>query len=231
MAIVIFATGIERIFHKLALIRSVGYPIRTLLKGLAQGIDMTTRRSMIMPSLMILGAFVLSACVPSFEGLSRKQDQQRKHILADGEIVVVAPKSYCVDPSARASRQFVLLTHCDLLGGIPKTDPEERAVLTVSSGDALGETGRNLPLASALGASSALSSRVPELALRFFSNADTPRLPGASASHWRGILKVNNRIVTLAAYGPEGGDVLGTHGKDVLEQLARQILAASPDAS
>jgi|GEM_PF-3447002 len=191
--------------------------------------DMTTKRSMIMPCLILMSTFFLTACVPNFDSLSSGRDQPSKHFLADGDVVVVAPKSYCIDPDARASRQFVLMTNCDLLEGFPQTDPKDRIVLTVSSGEKLSQSESSIPLSSALGQSSTPSSRVPGLVLRYMADEGTPRLAGASASHWRGVLKLNNRIVTLAAYGPEGGIVLGTKGKAVLEQLADEITSASPE--
>ncbi|MFY0594922.1 MAG: hypothetical protein JXQ85_00695 [Cognatishimia sp.] len=189
---------------------------------------MTTKRSMIMPCFIMMSTFFLTACLPNFDSFSSGRSQPSKHFLADGEIVVVAPKSYCVDPNARASHQFVLLTNCDLLEGVPQTDPKDRIVLTVSSGNTLNQSESTIPLSSALGQSSAPSTRVPGLVLRYMANQGTPRLAGASASHWRGVFKLNNRIVTLAAYGPEGGIVLGTKGKAVLEQLADEIISASP---
>lgn len=190
---------------------------------------MTTRQSLIIPSLLLVSAFLLAACLPDLNTQAPdRPDLPRTHLLADGAIVVSAPNKFCVDKNAGASDRFVLLTNCDVLAGLPKSNPSNRGVLTVSSGPVLAESERNISLLNAFGQNTIVSKRVTGLVMQQMGDDGAPRLPGAAASHWRGILKVNNRIVSLAVYGPQEGRVLGTEGRRLLENLAARIQQSSP---
>ncbi|CUI36201.1 hypothetical protein TA5114_00519 [Cognatishimia activa] len=184
------------------------------------------RQSPLIKALAICSStLALAACIPTIGPSTNSPKQARIHALAGGEILVNAPRSYCVDTSSRPSSSFVLMTNCDVLAGTPKTNPADRGILTVSLGAQLTADQSDLELETLMGTGATQSPRVPGLIMQQVNASDTSRLDGAAAQYWRAAMKVQDRIVTLALYGPEKGSVIGAKGKPILEDLARGIQA------
>ena len=184
------------------------------------------RQSPLIKALVVCStALALAACIPAIGPSSNSPKQVRTHALASGDILVRAPARFCVDTASRASSNFVLMTNCDVLAGIPKTPPANRAILTVSLGERIAEPQNGLELGTLMGDGAVQSSRVPGLIIQKANASGTPRLEGAAAQYWRAAMKVQDRIVTLALYGPQDGTLVGSKGKPILEDLARGIQA------
>lgn len=187
---------------------------------------------MLTAGILLVGSQLLLGCIPVENGDQQVNAWTTTHRLGNGNIIAVAPANYCVDRSAVPTGNFVLMVNCDVLTERARTSPRARGILTVSTSGSLGRSAQPIDLASSLGVGSQKSSRVPGLVLRHMTEQSASRLPGAAADHWRGLLQLNNRIVSFGAYGPEGGSVSGSSGKRLLENLAKETLAASQaDAS
>lgn len=188
---------------------------------------MKARRSLLAPSALMLGCLLATACVPTTETPTQSLSFIKSHALAGGDILAKAPGNYCVDSTTRATKNFVMMVNCDVLTAQATTAPNARGILTVSTSPLLPKSTQSIDLASSLGEGSTQSRRVPGLVLRKMTDQSTGRLPGAAATHWRGLMRFNRRIVSFAIYGPEGGSVLGSRGKRLLEDLANQTATAS----
>lgn len=172
-------------------------------------------------------SLLLSGCVATTSGTEEVSEWAKSHRLGNGDVIATAPDNYCVDRSSRANGSFVMMVNCDVLTANARTSPKSRGVLTVSTSAPLGNSAQGVDLASSLGEGSKESSKVPGLVIRHMTEQTTARLPGAAPDHWRGLLQLNNRIVSFAVYGPEGGSVTGSSGKRLLENLARETRASS----
>lgn len=188
---------------------------------------MTARSHMITAGVLLVSSLLLLGCEPTTGGAEQVSAWTKSHRLGNGDVIATAPSNYCVDRSARPTGSFVLMVNCDVLTDTARTAPRSRGILTVSTSGRLGNSVQPIDLASSLGEGSIQSSRVPGLVVRRMTEQSTARLPGAASDHWRGLLQLNNRIVSFAAYGPEGGSVLGSSGRRLLENLAMETISSS----
>jgi len=183
------------------------------------------------PLALLLGYQLVFACVPTTEPATQNLSFVTSHTLAGGSVLARAPAAYCVDTTTRATQNFVMMVNCDVLTSEAKTAPKARGILTISTSPSLPNATQDIDLSSSLGNGSVRSRRVPGLVIRKMDEQTTSRLPGAAATHWRGLMRFNRRIVSFAVYGPEGGTVLGANGKRLLEDLANKTLTASQRTS
>ncbi|MDC0737572.1 hypothetical protein N6L24_04730 [Cognatishimia sp. SS12] len=191
-------------------------------------------------SVLVFGA--LTACVPTvsgdsterrgfLSGLERPERDNanllRQRKLADGAVIVKAPKHYCVDPAVIGTAHFALIAECGTLQGAPAQHPQDRGILTVSISSPLTEGSLPRDLGAALGEGQRFDSRINGLTVKRITDARAQTLAGADPTHWRGALLLNERLVTFAVYGPENGAVLGDAGRVLLEELARNTQRSS----
>lgn len=188
---------------------------------------MSTKSHLTTAGALLIGSQILFGCLEATNSASQTSAWTKSHRLGNGDVIATAPPNYCVDRSASPTGNFVLMVNCDVLTERARTTPKARGILTVSTSGSLGDTAQTLDLAASLGDGSLQSTKVSGLIIRYMVEESTPRLPGAAADHWRGLLQLNNRIVSFAAYGPEGGSVLGESGRRLLENLAMETIAAS----
>lgn len=188
---------------------------------------MTARSHRITAVSLLVASLVLLGCDTTTDGSEQVSAWTKSHRLGNGDVIATAPSNYCVDRSARPTGSFVLMVNCDVLTDTARTAPRSRGILTVSTSGRLGSSVQPIDLASSLGEGSVESNRVPGLVVRRMTEQTAARLPGAASDHWRGLLQLNNRIVSFAAYGPEGGSVIGSSGKRLLENLAQETVTSS----
>ncbi|SHG89877.1 hypothetical protein [Cognatishimia maritima] len=185
-------------------------------------------RALRLPKTTLLVACLMAAgCIAPETDQAQPSAWVKTHRLAGGDIIVRAPKDYCVARSAKPTSDFVLLARCDALTAQGNVSPRSSGVLTVSTSAPMRNSETSLDLAAALGDDSVASKKVPDLTLRKMNARPGGPLPGAAAEHWRGLLRFQNRVISFAAYGPEGSTVLGQSGLRLLESLALETVKAS----
>lgn len=188
---------------------------------------MAARSHRIAAGVISIASLLLAGCELTTGSTEQVSAWTKSHRLGDGDVIVTAPSNFCVDRSARPTGSFVLMVNCDVLTDTARTSPNSRGILTVSTSERVQDPTQVIDLASSLGEDSIQSSRVPGLVIRRMTDQSIARLPGAASDHWRGLLQLNNRIVSFAAYGPEGGSVLGSSGRRILENLALETISSS----
>jgi hypothetical protein len=152
--------------------------------------------------------------------------------LAEGDIIVTAPKGYCVDKSSVVSRgqgTFVLLADCAILNGTPETAPQNLGVLTVTVSAPLEGAVTIDGLAQVTPDANVISERTSGgLSVVHLAHGGDKVMPNSDPSHWRGAFLHNGRAIAMAAYGPLDGIVPHDTGGALLKTLAGNIREASP---
>jgi len=149
-----------------------------------------------------------------------------------GDVVVAGPRGYCIDPDSvrrGAGGGFALLTSCFRMSG--QGDPVAPVVMTVSVSP------RRLP-ASQPSAAELTAVHAPArqlegrdgdgITLVHLDRGGDAALPGGDPRHWRAAMVINNHLLGLALYAPEGQDAAGSGGQAILLQLAETLRANSP---
>lgn len=148
--------------------------------------------------------------------------------LARGDVVVIAPKGYCIESSSTVANKFALMAECGVLRKSSDLDPEYRGIVTVSVSDPLPADADMSAFEDAFKTSDSDLYKAKGVTLARFAKGGDTMLPGADPAHWRGSLVVNNRIVLMGAYGAGGGSMGDALGRRLLTDLAGQIQNQSP---
>lgn len=154
--------------------------------------------------------------------------------LARGEIALVAPHGWCIEPQSLSNKgrgSFAMLAGCNALTEGQTGPRVPRGVLTVTV-SAQREDG-TLTATEALGAAAHNGDVLDQdlrdgVALVHLRPAAAASDAGLGDPHWRAVFVHGGRAVTLAAYGPRGGDLSRRPGADLLMQLVRGIRGNSP---
>ena len=185
-------------------------------------------------SLPLTGCDEASGLPFASEG-SALEDSGRARVsvvkLAGGAVVVAAPDGYCIDRQSLrryGTRGFALMARCDTVGVRGGFGSYDLAMITVTTaplgkGAAAPTSGE---VALTRGEGRVLSSTDQDgLALVRFGAGPEP-LEGVSGIHWRGAFVLNDHLVALSLYAPEGSDAL-TDGGRLLGDVARRTRSAS----
>ncbi|MFO7759446.1 MAG: hypothetical protein R6V26_13405 [Roseovarius sp.] len=185
-------------------------------------------------------AVCLAACLPLAACLASgepefPQKALRSVAFHDGAVTVGGPRGYCIDRasiSRDAGGRFALLASCESLTGQPgiTVAPAVMTVAVLPRGSAVAQPDATA-MADALGPNAVLrTDEADGITLVQVANGGETVLPGGDPSHWRASMMINGHIVGLAAYGPNGGEIAGPRGRDLLRELAEALRAASaPD--
>lgn len=153
---------------------------------------------------------------------------------ADGAVVLVAPPGYCIDQTMLRQDDnggFALLPRCNLMHGSSWFGRNRAAVITATIGKAAGNGApRTADIArTAQGAKLVYydDKGVLPLARLHWPGHSTAGGAGASPEHWRGAFVLNDHLVLLALYAPEGSDLLGRSGADLLTEMTLRSLNAT----
>ncbi len=172
----------------------------------------------------------LSGCLES--GTAGTGQPVRSVALADGQIVVRALDTFCIDQTSLrqdADGSFALLADCQVLKGTPIRPAQELGVLTVTVSAPNNEGTASASLPNPLpGAKVLRESTRNGLQLYHLAEGGNAILPQSDPIHWRGVFRLNGRVVALAAYGPKDGPVVKSQGGAILTTLAANIRKASP---
>jgi hypothetical protein len=207
------------------------------------------RRTMMLASVCALTGWVLTGCsaIPetgfSFAssgeqgaGASGTSSTARhsQASFAKGNVTLVAPRGYCIDSTTlrqEADGGFALLPRCSFLQGSSWFGRNKAAVITATIGTTNAATAPSTAdLARTAEGAKLLyyddKGLLPLVRLQWQGHSVTGS-SGASADHWRGAFVLNDHLVVLALYAPEGSELLGRPGADLLTEMTRRSLYAS----
>lgn len=153
---------------------------------------------------------------------------QTKRRMAGGDVIAMAPQSYCFDPSVTGSARFALLADCATLQNAPDTPSFRRGLLSLSISAAAPAAAVPVSLDDAV-PGTRITSTIEGLHLKKVTASEAP-IAGADSTYWRGVMAVNNRILVFSAYAPQGGNLSGKAGQSLIEAFASQTRKASPKA-
>ncbi len=152
--------------------------------------------------------------------------------LAGGAVQLTAPPGYCVDRrSLRRNAQgaFALLARCDTMGGPSSSRRYELALLAVTTRPMTASTQPPTKEGLARAASPArviTSAGNRELPIVLLDGG-APIQPAVSSRHWRGAFLLNQQIVGVSLYAPEGSPALERKGAELIGELAVRTRRAS----
>ena len=162
---------------------------------------------------------------------SSKVEQLDTASLANGNVILSAPRGYCIDPGTIRRSQdgdFALIARCDIVGTNGFFAAREPVLISVMVG--------SQPVAFPPTFAD-LESLVPEgEILNRKPNSDPPMInllsphsgiKGASPNHWRSAFSVNGHMIALALYVPEDAIVASSKSARLLSELTRKTRAAS----
>lgn len=153
---------------------------------------------------------------------------------ANGSVILVAPPGHCIDTSMLrqdAEGGFALLPRCNLLQGSSWFGRNRAAVITATIGKATNPGApRTADIARTAQGAKLLyydDKGVLPLVRLNWPGHSTAGGSGASPEHWRGAFVLNDHLVLLALYAPEGSNLLGRVGADLLTEMTLRSLKAS----
>lgn len=153
---------------------------------------------------------------------------------AQGKVTLVAPSGHCLDLTMlrqEAQGGFALLPRCNLINGNRLFGRNRAAVITATIGPAKGaEAPSTTELAQSAEGATVLyyedKGMLPLVRLRWPGHSAMGG-SGASDEHWRGAFVVNDHLVVLALYAPEGSALLGPAGAELLTEMTSRSRKAS----
>ncbi|MEX0351039.1 MAG: hypothetical protein AB3N15_16570 [Paracoccaceae bacterium] len=155
----------------------------------------------------------------------------RSIALAGGDIVLRAPRGYCVEQrSVRNGKNnsFALLARCEALGASRASATQGFALITVTTearAEAVQPDAETIARSAAPAKPGANRSEGDLSLVRFDDTVHQVR--GASPQVWRTAFVANGNVVALALYAEDGSPMLGDRGARLLSELARRTRAAS----
>ena len=152
--------------------------------------------------------------------------------IAGGDVMVAAPRGYCVDPRRSRSginRSLVVMARCDRLGQESGTSGREPlAVMLVTAMPLPEGTGpmRSQSLEAALeqGQINRRHNRSDIALIRVESDDLSEKF---DRHFWRGAFRVNGHLIGATLYAPVGSSAAGDRGADLLEDMAQQTRRAT----
>lgn len=149
--------------------------------------------------------------------------------LVGGDVVVPAPSGWCVEPQslrARGQSGFALFAGCAAMTEDQSGPWVPSGVLTatVSRRRPAGDVVAPAALKEVVSDAHILDQQVRDgVALVHLRPQTATSDEGLGDPHWRAVFVHGGRAISLAAYGPEGGDISGRSGGELLLYLARGI--------
>jgi hypothetical protein len=142
--------------------------------------------------------------------------------MANGALTLVPPDGFCIDKSS-LRQSFALMARCDKLGAASLAGGAPVGLITISvtalDPEASLPTPQELAEASKLTELGAEKSKGNALT---FSAKGEPPARGLAESHWRGLARVGDQMISLALFGPEGARAVTIEGREILNSLIRR---------
>lgn len=165
-------------------------------------------------------------------GTESEHARTLKIAMGNGDIVLSAPDGYCIDRrSVRrvGDKGFAMIARCDTVGVRGYYEGYDLAVMTVTTArQAPGSPAPTLKDMSSI----AQGARVLDKASRdgvvlVRLGTGSAALDGVSPVHWRGAFQLNDNLVGVSVYGPEGSGAVGRNGAALISDLAQRTRTAS----
>ena len=198
--------------------------------------DQNTARRTIRRAFFTMLILPLAACLEGVPGAGSGASALSRVMFYGGDVTVAGPRGYCIDPQSvkrGQSGSFALLASCESLTGTAGVvvDP---AVLTVSV--LPHQAGVTQPdsaeMARALSPDKVLRGYDGDgISLVHVATGGRAVLPTGDPSYWRAGMVINDHLIGLAVYGPEGGVVANDAGRNLLMAMAEELRAQSPARS
>jgi hypothetical protein len=147
--------------------------------------------------------------------------------MASGAFTLVAPQGFCIDQST-LRQTFALMARCDTLGAPDKAAGAPVGIITVSVTNlrpaAQLPTAQDIADAAQLARISAETSQNDAITFRA---EGPPPAKDLDVKHWRGLARVENKLLGIALYGPKGARAVSSEGREVLNSLIRRTREGS----
>lgn len=153
--------------------------------------------------------------------------------LAGGDVVVVGPDGYCLDPVTvenSAARGFALIASCHILSDGKFGASVEPILVTVTVGPKSNVEDIPTPKQLSFAANAPLiggETRDGFVVASLGSGGDAV-LDGGDTRYWRGAFLQGDRMVGLALYAPKGSAYAGSQGGGFLRKVHGKIVSQSP---
>lgn len=203
-----------------------------------------------MPFLLLLSALLLlagcggtshrlpfAALAPdalSEDPAPRNQTQPKGAVMpmAGGAVQLAAPENYCFDKASSKSDAhggFALMAQCNRGRGLRRFGARNTAVLTASIGPAKqqADAPQTTDIVAMFPRAKVLESRDDQLLPLVLLDAPQAIPAEASPVHWRGAFVLDQHLVALALYAPDGSRALGPQGAALLNETTHRTLEAS----
>lgn len=153
--------------------------------------------------------------------------------LVGGDVVVVGPDGYCLDPVTvenSAERGFALIASCHILSGGKYGSTVEPVLVTVTVGPKGIVTDVPTPKQLSFAAKSPLidGQTSDGIVVAHLGSGGDAVLDGGDTRYWRGAFLQGDRLVGLALYAPKGSAYAGSHGGSFLHKVRAKIASESP---
>ncbi|KIN63068.1 Dihydroxy-acid dehydratase [Sulfitobacter noctilucicola] len=157
----------------------------------------------------------LGALLPSSQDSGKVALSQAR--MAFGSVMLRPPSGFCIDKSS-LKQNFALMARCDALGAPSAASDAPRGLISVSFSKALETLPTAVQTAEALSLTGVSDTRIQDGHVTFRATGTTPA-DGLSAVHWRGIVKVNDQVMGIALFAPEGARATGSSGRALLLEI------------
>lgn len=164
----------------------------------------------------------------------RNQTQPKGAVMpmAGGAVQLAAPENYCFDKAsskADAHGGFALMAQCNRGRGLRRFGARNTAVLTASIGPAKqqADAPQTTDIVAMFPRAKVLETRNDQLLPLVLLEAPQAVAAGASPVHWRGAFVLDEQLVALALYAPDGSRALGPQGAALMNETTHRTLEAS----
>lgn len=177
------------------------------------------------PALLLQRAMDVMPDLPALQ--QRSVVPLTQAAMAQGAVVLVPPKGYCID-GATLTPRFAIMARCDVLGAANASSDAPLGLLTVSMSPA---TTSALPTVQAISGAAKLAQisavQQSDYSVTFQASGPPPD-QGYGARHWHGATVAGGYALGLSLYGAKDSRALGEDGRDLLIGLIRRTQAKTP---
>jgi hypothetical protein len=149
--------------------------------------------------------------------------------MAGGAVTLVAPSGFCIDSGSLEAR-FALMARCDALGANAAAAGAPLGLITVSLVPSAPGTALPTPQDSARAADlSGIGNVTQDGTTTLFRARGAAPNAALAPVHWRGIARLGSFAMGAALYGEPEGRAVSEEGAEILAEMIRRSIRATPD--